>query len=186
MRKTYVPVPPESPVVSVSRNSTSCHRSGGSPLSPRCATSSGSHAPLPTISSPRSSSAIRFSWSTNGGEESASGADRGPPGAGAPGRGATDGKPDAEPEGVRVAHEEKRREAVQEIAEPRERNLDPLPWPAGRRMRRERKPERRRLELLLGDVDLAPADVLVRVHRELLVDRGDRRHEDLAVCAAQP
>ncbi len=30
-------------------------------------------------------------------------------------------------------------------------------------------------------MDPAPADVLVRVHRELLVDRGERAHEDLAV-----
>src|SRR3989442_11533291 len=57
----YVPVPPESPVVSVSRNSTSSHRSGDAPLSPRCATSSGSHAPLPTISSLSSSIARRCS-----------------------------------------------------------------------------------------------------------------------------
>ena len=66
IKKTYVPVPPASPVVSVSRNSTSSHRSGASPLRPRCAQITGSIAARPTISSPSSSIETRRSRTSNG------------------------------------------------------------------------------------------------------------------------
>src|SRR5438094_9269113 len=82
---------------------------------------------------------------------------------------------------MRGAHEQKWRETVQEIPEAGERDFDTLLRPARDRALGQRAPERRRLQLLLGEMDLAPADVLVRVHRELLVDRGERRDEDLAV-----
>src|SRR5258705_12805474 len=88
---------------------------------------------------------------------------------------------DREAEIVWVAHEEERREAVKKIAETRQRDLDPLPRPSGDDALGQRAPERCRLQLLLGKMDPAPADVLVRVHRELLVDRGERAHEDLTV-----
>src|SRR6185503_2332894 len=85
---------------------------------------------------------------------------------------------DREAEIVRVAHEEERRQAVEEIPETRQRDLDALPRPSRDDALGQRAPERRRLQLLLWKMDLAPADVLVRVHRELLVDRGERAHED--------
>src|SRR5437867_279896 len=86
---------------------------------------------------------------------------------------------------MRVAHEEERRETVEQVAEPGERDLDALLRPTADGAVRQRAPEQRRLQLLLGEVDLSPADVLVRVHRELLVDGGERRDEDLAMSEVE-
>src|SRR5207237_3845527 len=83
--------------------------------------------------------------------------------------------------GVRRAHEDQRRETVKKLPEAGKRDFDTLLRPPRDRSFGQRAPERRRLQLLLGEMDLAPADVLVRVHRELLVDRGERGDEDLAV-----
>ncbi len=54
---------------------------------------------------------------------------------------------DGKSEVVRRAHEEERRESVQEVAEPGKRDLDALLRPTGGRTFRQREPERGRLEL---------------------------------------
>src|SRR5206468_12541014 len=77
--------------------------------------------------------------------------------------------------------QEQRRETMQQIAETGERDLDPLFGPPRDNALGQRTPERRRLQFLLGKVDLAPADVLVRIHRELLEYRGERALKDFAV-----
>ena len=88
---------------------------------------------------------------------------------------------DREPEIVRIAHQEQGCEGMEQVAQSGDRDLDPLLRPGAGHRFRQGQPERRGLELLLGEVDLPPADVLVRVEGELLVHGRERRDEDLAV-----
>src|SRR5688500_14077737 len=60
---------------------------------------------------------------------------------------------DREAEVVWVAHEEQRRQSVEQIPQTGERDLDALLRPARDRAFGDRAPERRRLQLLLGKVD---------------------------------
>jgi hypothetical protein len=87
-----------------------------------------------------------------------------------------------EPEVAWVDHEEDRSDRLDRPSRPEHRHVEIVVAPATASIVRG-QPVRGRLEFELGEVDRAPADVLVRDELELLEQRDEARDHDLAVDA---
>ena len=87
---------------------------------------------------------------------------------------------------VRVAHEQHAGHRLHRPPGADERDIELLAAPAGHGGRVKGQPVGRRVHLHLGQVDAAPAQVLVRREAQLLVDRGQPADHDLAVRAGAP
>ena len=87
------------------------------------------------------------------------------------------------PEVAHVAHQQDARDRLEGTAAAGEGGIELVAPPARVRGGLEREPPGRRVQLHLGQVDAAPAEVLVGIELQLLVDRGDAADHDLAVLA---